>query len=985
MNNIPLSRISSELPDSASSVGQKIDGNDSNLQWLQAMNSAVAGVAGLLWAPVELSSDHLLSSILVVEFEIYQIISRMGRRKERRLAAISAAGRRVKLDLFAEPSGDVGGSSPQEEVGGDGESKSIAKLPSSPSSSGQQPGNPLLLLEQYSDDELNEGSSEGHNHAVIDDTSIDIDEEEKVASGKETEDSETNHDKEPIGQCMMDDGSASEEPSQNLERGSISETGFDELQQKQTNKMEETKSPDAPDEHPVGDVSPSWRMVLHEESNQYYYWNISTGETSWTVPDILAQANVLIEDTEGKTDAVIDTCKSSTPLDMEEGELNSRQLSADSMVNCQTSDGADQGTKPDGSNEDEEDSRDASQSNKTSLPVRHSVVSNGGAESTDLSSKLIKHCESLLKRLNSVKGLNCHLESQGLKMKCTAEIETRLADIEALASHGLSLLPFWLHSEGQIKRLEADVEGVIQCSNSSSLDEIEASLESGEGIGVYTEIGASTKKAWFTVVESLAEYPASKSNHEANNGGVTTPEQLPSAWYTSNYPVNDVGVTNEMAGTEHESKLASRPALPSGEDVDMDVDMEVDDTSSVESPHGGSFSVVPPSEEWIPPPPPDNEPFPPPPPDDEPFPPPPPDEPPESSYPPVSHLGSVQPLPYPEQYTLSYPGSNLEYYGQTNLEVPGSAPYMHPDGVQLAVSHIPNYYEAATNIYAVAPVLVNPLETTTYYGLQNGTLNPVSLISGVAESSGTTSEPVPVTLDSGTVGSVDYYPEAGSNLLPETNLSVVKSGDAMVKAGPSGVPETCFSTGAPATSSVANGVSVSSMSDTTTSVPAAAAATSKSQSKVPRSKKRTVAVVSTLRSNKKVSSLVDKWKAAKEELHEEEEEPEDTYEILERKRKREIEQWRAQQIASGEAKDNANFQPLGGDWRERVKRKRAQQMKESKQSSPDVATDVHQQADLLELSKGLPSGWQVYWDDSSKQVYYGNVRTSETTWTRPTD
>ncbi len=31
----------------------------------------------------------------------------MGKRKERRLAALSNAGRRVKLDLFAEPSGTV--------------------------------------------------------------------------------------------------------------------------------------------------------------------------------------------------------------------------------------------------------------------------------------------------------------------------------------------------------------------------------------------------------------------------------------------------------------------------------------------------------------------------------------------------------------------------------------------------------------------------------------------------------------------------------------------------------------------------------------------------------------------------------------------------------------------------------------------------------------------------------------------------------------
>ena len=76
-------------------------------------------------------------------------------------------------------------------------------------------------------------------------------------------------------------------------------------------------------------------------------------------------------------------------------------------------------------------------------------------------------------------------------------------------------------------------------------------------------------------------------------------------------------------------------------------------------------------------------------------------------------------------------------------------------------------------------------------------------------------------------------------------------------------------------------------------------------------------------------------------MHEDDEsEPENPVEILEKKRQREIEvcecrlvclfirvfffscflqslswqEWRAQQIASGEAKANANFQPLGGDW-----------------------------------------------------------------------
>lgn len=29
-------------------------------------------------------------------------------------------------------------------------------------------------------------------------------------------------------------------------------------------------------------------------------------------------------------------------------------------------------------------------------------------------------------------------------------------------------------------------------------------------------------------------------------------------------------------------------------------------------------------------------------------------------------------------------------------------------------------------------------------------------------------------------------------------------------------------------------------------------------------------------------------------------------------------------------------------------------------------------------------GFQAYWDETSKQVYYGNTITAETTWTRPT-
>ncbi|KAL0399094.1 UNVERIFIED_CONTAM: hypothetical protein Sradi_2252700 [Sesamum radiatum] len=951
----------------------------------------------------------------------------MGRRKERRLAAISAAGRRVKLDLFAEPSGDLGGSSAQEEVGGDG-AKTHTELPSSPTSSGQQ--NPLLLLEQYSDEELDEVSNEGHNHAVADGTSNDIDEEANSAAGKETEDSENNNGNEPTirkaDQPLMND--SSQDPFHKLEKGSIAEIDSDDLP-RQKNKMEEATCPAAPDAHLDGDVSSGWKMVLHEESNQYYYWNTVTGETSWEVPDVLSQETVttpaekILDDNEGKMKALIGAKKSSVTLDMEEDDT--RKLNLDSKVNCQSNDSDDQGTKTDGSNEgfkcdsveDVEANGDANRSDETSLLISHSVENRSGA---DLSSQLIKCCESLLERLNSLKGLNCYPEGEDVKLKCMWEIQTRLADIKALASHGSSLLPFWLHSEDQLKRLEAVVDGVIQCHSSTSLSGLEATLESSEDIGDGTETDSREKNELLAALDSDAEYRDKKSNFEAHTDSAAAMGHVPSKPYSSTYPVNNVGGKSDMMETEKESELTPKPALHSGEDVDMDVDMEVEDAPSIKSPHesasdahfhvstelsdphnilseqeskvsGQVFAVPPPVDEWIPPPPPDNEPFPPPPPDDEPFPPPPPDEPPETSYPP-SHLGSVQPVhpfPYSAQYTLSYPGSGLEYYGQPNLEIPGTTLYTHPEGGQVAVAHVPHYYEAAPNLYAVAPLVVNPVESTAYYGLHNESLNPVSLISGAAQSSGIHSEPGPEILDSGTAGSLDSHTGAGSNLLLKNSANDVNPGHATV--APSESHDAQPSIGAPATSSLINGGSVSSTSGTTTSVSAAAAAaaadaaTSKAQSKVPRGKKRTVAVVSTLRSNKKVSSLVDKWKAAKEELHEEEEEPEDAYEILEKKRQREIEEWRAQQIASGEAKDNANFQPLGGDWRERVKRKRAEKMKEAEQSSSDAAADGNQQPDLGELSKGLLSGWQVYWDESSKQVYYGNVWTSETTWSRPTE
>ncbi|XP_031264029.1 uncharacterized protein LOC116122308 [Pistacia vera] len=97
----------------------------------------------------------------------------MGKRRDRTMAAISNAGRRVKLDLSAEPSGDLGGSSVNDEVGKDTESKELAGLPKSPSSSGQTQQNPLLLLGQYSDDEIDEESNGQLQQAVVENSAVD--------------------------------------------------------------------------------------------------------------------------------------------------------------------------------------------------------------------------------------------------------------------------------------------------------------------------------------------------------------------------------------------------------------------------------------------------------------------------------------------------------------------------------------------------------------------------------------------------------------------------------------------------------------------------------------------------------------------------------------------------------------------------------------------------------------------------------------------
>uniref|UniRef100_A0A5B6YZF6 WW domain-containing protein n=2 Tax=Davidia involucrata TaxID=16924 RepID=A0A5B6YZF6_DAVIN len=849
----------------------------------------------------------------------------------------------------------------------------------------------------------------------------------------------------------------------------IDPTGSSDLI-KEMDSMGQTSVPGLSDVQVIGDASSGWKIVFHEESNRYYYWNTVTGETSWEVPDVLAQGTELTcerksaPDAEGRESAVVDIHESGSTLDTElDDSIATKTVDGSEAANVisETRETYEHGPQMEvwnEANKDEisEDKKGGSDINETDANNSSGIINalchetsslgdyispeqsgdallengratgsysekythNGTAHDehetgTDLSSRLVKHGECLLERLSSLKGSKGHLQGDEQISKYILEVEIRLSDIKSLLSYGSSLFPFWVHSERQLKQLESKINDELsQFYKSARMSEVEETHNSQESMGVDIKADGYEKKVVCSTPENthtsvgvdvITEVQKDSHNEASGNYAVNT-EHLFSIGYTTTHSESGGGGKGEVHGVASAAEITPNTVLHSEEDVDMDVDMEVEDAipasnttmaldakycappeqpiqSNLPAEHESfvleeGFGVPPPpDEDWIPPPPPDNELVPPPPPD----------EPPEPSYPsPPPYLETVQPLSYTEQYNLSYVGHNFEYYGQTHTEVPGNNFYGHAEGCHVAVPHPPLYYEVVPNTYPGAdPVVVNPVEPVAYYDLQDGTVAPVPVISGV-ESSGFHSESGNETLGSG-IRSVEALAEASCGSLPNTKLDVSAVIEETEKASIE-FPFAPATIQVPATSSIIESVPVSSTAVITAAAIAATSTVAKVQSKVSRSKKRTVAAVSTLRSNKKVSSLVDKWKAAKEELHEDEEdEPENAYEILEKKRQREIEEWRAQQIASGEAQDNANFQPLGGDWRKRVKRRRAQAASEAVQTPSDGLTDGSQQPDLNKLSRDLPSGWQAYWDEASKQVYYGNSVSSETTWIRPTN
>lgn len=850
-----------------------------------------------------------------------------------------------------------------------------------------------MLLGQYSDDEADEGSSKGPN-----DTKVHSHEE---ANGALDEGFSV-----PVDSVAQNNGH--QDTMQNLTSMDVeysekteSDVALGNLQNEMVSK-DQTDASENFDERVGNDTSSGWKMVLHEESQHYYYWNVQTGETSWEVPQVLAQADHLTNDplppasVNDKTDNVT------------VGVDNSNMLSA-AMLGTSAAFTVDETVETSAiSHKDLHDhvfqtngcSEECTNENKGSNIHGDDLIRNDGLMSLsyggdhsigveeqqveiDFPSRLVQQTESLLEMLKSLKKSKGNLQGQDSLSKYMLELEIRLSDFRSLSSYGSSLLPFWVHSDRKIKVLECLINVELLQTDKSEHDEVEdkhvpVAEEFGEqpnGVGQESEVDHNENKGSFLTseVSNGCQTDASvEALKDVSDKFSSDAQHIPLSISTGSHAETGLEVSTQIEATINPEESTHENVCNIGEDVDMDVDMEVEDMNSSENtvldasvandyvqtdqpfqsnpqieyhsllPEDAFVAPPPPDDEWIPPPPPDNEHMPPPPPpDDDQMPPLPPGDPLATCYHVIpSYTETGQSLSY-AQYNPSYLGASSEYYGQTAAEVPTSNIYG-----QIAMQPAQLYYSAVPNIYSESPqVMINPTDPVTYYEAQDGAgLKPTPDIN---------------ISDSGGVSGADRV----SSDIPSISAAIHDPATVSVDASVSL---------APATTEV--------NADKTTSSLAA-----KAQAKVVRSRKRAVAVGSSLKSNKKVSSLVDKWKAAKEELLEEEEEPESEYDALERKRQREIEEWRAKQIASGEAKDNANFQPLGGDWREKVRRKRAKAAKETV-SKAEVASESsnQQKPDIVELAKGLPTNWQAYWDEASKKVYYGNVVTSETTWTRPT-
>ena len=163
-------------------------------------------------------------------------------------------------------------------------------------------------------------------------------------------------------------------------------------------------------------------------------------------------------------------------------------------------------------------------------------------------------------------------------------------------------------------------------------------------------------------------------------------------------------------------------------------------------------------------------------------------------------------------------------------------------------------------------------------------------------------------------------------------------------------------------------------------------------------KRRKLAAVSNTKGHK---GDMSKW-AKLRETESDERDGAKSAEAIKAKRAQELENWRAEKIRSGaDSRTNPNFVPVG-DWRARVaaanknaKLENFRARQEDAAAAADTAADASKEASKPpeeppkkpteeEEEAPLPAGWRAFYDETSGDIYYGNVETKETTWERPT-
>lgn len=305
------------------------------------------------------------------------------------------------------------------------------------------------------------------------------------------------------------------------------------------------------------------------------------------------------------------------------------------------------------------------------------------------------------------------------------EIELRISDCKALSSYGSSLIPFWWHTETQLKQLESVIAGaeVSSIPDESTVDNVGPSRVVEENNTLYN-----------------GETPYSIADIDTN---VTQTEtDMKKLEFEDTACLGFNGVRTNIC--EETVNSISKAELPT-EDVDMDVEMEVDDETVVvhptypttESPvpveptgRVGPASVSHPDEPNVPPPP-DEEWIPPPPPDNEIIPPPPPEDPPEPSYPPP-YADVLPPAPQ-DPYSLGYVLPSYNYYAPNGSEVTNLNYYVQGDGSQIVEAPQPSYYEpVVSSAYPEIVVHVNQVEPISYYDISGGSVSHIPVVSGTA-------------------------------------------------------------------------------------------------------------------------------------------------------------------------------------------------------------------------------------------------------------